>query len=62
MKVPNKREFQKIPFSHSSDIDFKDFMILFKLCTAQPYSFLVIDATPGWDNLLRSRKIFLERI
>ena len=51
-----------MPFSHSSDIDFKDFMILFKLCTAQPYSFLVIDATPGWDNLLRSRKFFLERI
>ena len=47
MKAPNKRELQQMPFSHSSDIDFKDFMILDKLCTAQTYSFLVIDATLG---------------
>ena len=26
IKIPNKRELQQIALSHSSDIDFKDFM------------------------------------
>ena len=29
MKIPNKRELQKMASSHSSDIDFKDFMKLY---------------------------------
>ena len=33
MKIPNKREFQQIAFNHSSDIDFRDFMNLYKKCT-----------------------------
>ena len=37
---------------NSSDIDFKDFMNLYKKCTAKPYSFLVIDATLASDNPL----------
>ena len=32
MKIPNKRELQQIAFNHSSDIDFKDFMNLYKKC------------------------------
>ena len=36
-------------------------MILYKNCTAKPYFFLVIDATFGFDNLLRFRKNLLER-
>ena len=36
MKIPNKRELQQMPFNHSSDIDFKDFMSLYKKCTAEP--------------------------
>ena len=28
MKIPNKKELQQIAVNHSSDIDFKDFMIL----------------------------------
>ena len=51
--IPNKRELQQIAFNHSSDIDFKDFMNLYK----KLYSFLVIDANP-----LRFRKNLLERI
>ena len=43
MKIPNKREHQQIAVYHSSDIDFQDFMNLYKKCTAEPYSFLVID-------------------
>ena len=30
MKIPNKRELQQIDLNHSSDIDFKDFMKIYK--------------------------------
>ena len=40
MKIPNKRELQQITFNHSLDIDYKDFVNLYKKCTARPYSFL----------------------
>ena len=30
MKIPNKREFPQTSFNNSSDIDFKDFMNLYK--------------------------------
>ena len=30
MKIPNKRKLQEIASNHSSDIDFKDFMKLYK--------------------------------
>ena len=43
MKIPNKRELQKIALNHSSDIDLKDFIKIYKICTAEPYSFLVND-------------------
>ena len=62
MNIPNKRELPQIAFSHSSDIDFQDFMNLYKKCTAKPYSFLVIDTTLASDNSLRFRKNLLERI
>ena len=39
MKIPNKRELQQIALSHSSDIEFKDFMKIYKKCTAEPYFF-----------------------
>ena len=39
MKIPNKRELQQIALNHSSDIDFKDFMQIYKKCTAEPYFF-----------------------
>ena len=37
MKIPNKRELQQIAFNHSSDIDFQDFMNVYKKCTAKPF-------------------------
>ena len=53
MKIPNKRELQQIALNHSSDIDFKDFMNIYKQCTKEPYSFLVK------DNPLKFRKNLL---
>ena len=60
MKIPNKRELQQIATNHSSDIDFKDFMKIYKKCTAGPYSFLVNDTTLPSNNPLRFRKNLLE--
>ena len=60
MKIPNKRELQQVAFNHSSDIDFHDFMDLYKKSTAEPYSLLVIDTTPSSDNSSRFRKNLLE--
>ena len=62
MKIQNKREIQQIAFNHSSDIDFKDFMNLYKKCTAKPYYLLVIEATLPSDNSSPLRKNLLEQI
>ena len=62
MKILNKQELQQVAFNHSSGIDFKDFMNLYKKCTVKPYSFLVIDATLASDNPSHFKKNFLERI
>ena len=59
MKIPNKRELQQIALNHSSDIDFKDFMKIFKKYTVEPYSFLVNDTTLPSDDPLRFRKNLL---
>ena len=39
MKIRNKREFQNIASNHSSDIDYKDFLKIYRNCTNKPYSF-----------------------
>ena len=59
MKIPYKREFQQIALNYSSDIDFKDFITIYKKSTAEPYSFLVNDTTLLSDNPLRFRKNLL---
>ena len=56
MKIPNRRKLQQIASNHSSDIDFKAFMKIYKEYTKEPYSFLVTDATFSSDNPLRFRK------
>ena len=60
MKIPNKRELQKIALNHSSDIDFKGFLKTYKKCTAEPYSFLVNDTTLPSDDPSRFRKNLLK--
>ena len=56
MKIPNKRELQQIALNHSSDINSKDFIKIYKKYTAEPYSFLVNDATLVSDNPFRFSK------
>ena len=55
MKIPNKRELKQIASQNSSDIDFQDFIDIYKKCTAKPSSFVVIDNTIASDNLSRFR-------
>ena len=62
IKIPSKQELEQITFNRSSDIDFKNFMGLYKKCTAKSYSPLAIDATLASDKPLRFREDILERI
>ena len=62
MKIPNIRELQHIAYNHSSDIEFEDFMNLYKKSITKTYSFSVIDAALPSDNPLRFRTNLLERI
>ena len=61
-EISTKGELQQTPFNHSSGNNFKDFVNLYKKCTAKPYSFLVIDATLISNNSLHFRKNLLERV
>ena len=37
MRIPNRKELQQIAIIRSSDIDFKDFIKIYKKCTNTPY-------------------------
>ena len=54
MKIPNKRELQQIASNHSSGIEFKDFIKLYKDYSKEPFSFLVNDTTLSSDNPIRN--------
>ena len=55
MKIPNKRKLQQIALNHSSDIDFQDFIKMYKKCTAESFSFLVNNTIFPSVNPLRLR-------
>ena len=56
MKINNKRELQNIAINHSADIDYQDFMKIYRECTKEPYNFLTIDTTLPASDPLRFRK------
>ena len=56
MKINKKRELQNIAINHSADIDYKDFLKIYRECRREPYSFLTIDTTLPASNPLRFRK------
>ena len=58
MKIHNKRELQQIAMNHSADIDYKDFLKIYRNCTKEPYSFFTIDTALPVDNPMRFRKNF----
>ena len=53
MKITNKRELQNIATNRSADIDYNDFVNIYRECTRKPYSFLTIDTTLPASNSLK---------
>ena len=43
MKINNRKDLQQIATDHSADIDYKDFLKIYRNCTEEPYSFFTID-------------------
>ena len=56
MKINNKRELQNIAINHSADIDYNDFIKVYRECTKEPHYFLTIDTTLPASNPLRFKK------
>ena len=58
MKIRSRRELKNIAFNHSADIDYKDFMKIYRRCIKELYSFLTIDTTLPADNPMIFRDNF----
>ena len=56
MKINNKRELENIAINKSADIDYQDFIKIYRECTKEPYNFLTIDTTLPASIPLRFRK------
>ena len=56
MKINNKRELQNIAINHSADIDYNDFIKIYRECTNESFNFLTIDTTLPASNPLRFRR------
>ena len=55
MRINKRKELKNIGINHSADIDFNNFMRIYRECTRKPYSFLTVDTLPASDPL-RFRK------
>ena len=62
MKINNKTELQNIAINHSADIDYQDFIKIYRECTKEPYNFLTIDTTLPASDPLRFRKNLFESL
>ena len=62
MKINNKRELQNIARNHSADIDYKDFMKIYRECTKESFNFLTINTTLPASDSLRFRKNMFESL
>ena len=51
MKINNKKELQNIAINHSADIDYKDFLKIYRECTREPFNF--------WQMILRYQQVIL---
>ena len=49
-KLNNQRELQNMTINHSPDIDYKDFVKIYRDCTKESYIFLTIDTTQPVDK------------
>ena len=58
MKIYSRKELQNISINHSADIDYREFLRIYRNCINEPYSFLTIDITLPADNRMRFRNNF----
>ena len=56
MKINNRIELKNTGIDHSADIDYNDFMKIYRKCTKKPFNFLTIDTTLPASDPLRFRK------
>ena len=56
MKINSKKKLQNIAINYAADIDYNDFMKIYRECTKKPCSFLTIDTTLPASDPLRFRK------
>ena len=56
MRINSKRELQNIAINYSAEIDYKEFIKIYRECTKEPYNFLTTDTTLTSSNSLRFRK------
>ena len=56
MKTNNRKELQNIAINQSADIDYKDFVKIYRERSKEPYSFSIIDTTLQASDLLKFRK------
>ena len=59
MKINNRKELQSIAINHSADIEYKNFMKIYRECTKESYSLLTIDTTSPASDSLSFRKNLL---
>ena len=60
IKIHNKKEFNHIVINNSADIDYKDFINIYRKCASEPYFFFTIDTILSADHPLRFKKNLLD--
>ena len=59
MKINNREELQNIATNHFADINYQDFVKIYREYTKEPHNFLTIDTTlPASDPLRFRKKLF----
>ena len=58
IKIQSRKELQNIGLENSGDINFKDFLKVYKDYTSEPYSCMIINTTVPSGNPMRFRKNF----
>ena len=56
MKINNRKELQNIAINHSANIDYNDFMRIYRECTRKSYPILTIETMLPASDPLRFRK------
>ena len=54
-RINNRKKLQNIVINHSVDIDYNDFMRIYRECNRETYSFLTMDTTLSAGDPLRFR-------